>query len=44
MTTSMHIVLFVAGSGATLAVVTLHAADVRSVAHGEIFHVRSLPA
>ena len=34
---------FVAGSGATLAVVTLDAKDVRPVATGEILHVRSIP-
>ena len=34
---------FVAGSGATLAVVTLDANDVRPVAAGEILHVRSIP-
>ena len=34
---------FVAGSGATLAVVTLDANDVRPVATGEILHVRSIP-
>ncbi|MEX2286897.1 MAG: DUF4926 domain-containing protein [Planctomycetaceae bacterium] len=34
---------FVAGSGATLAVVTLDADDVRSVATREILHVRDFP-
>ncbi|MHC4179184.1 MAG: DUF4926 domain-containing protein [Planctomycetota bacterium] len=35
---------FVAGSGATLAVVTLEAADIRPVATSEILHVRDIPA
>ena len=35
---------FVAGSGATLAVVTLDAADIRPVATSEILHVRDIPA
>ena len=34
---------FVSGSGATIAVVTLEAKDVRPVATSEIFHVRSVP-
>ena len=35
---------FVAGSGSTLAVVTLDADDIRPVATSEILHVRSIPA
>lgn len=35
---------FVAGSGATLAVATLNAGDVRPVATSEILHVRPIPA
>ena len=35
---------FVAGSGSTIAVVTLPADDVRPVATREILHVRSIPA
>ena len=35
---------FVAGSGSTLAVVTLEASDIRPVATSEILHVRSMPA
>ena len=35
---------FVAGSGSTVAVVTLEAEDVRPVATGEILHVRRIPA
>lgn len=35
---------FVAGSGATVAVVTLQADDIRPVATGEILHVRDIPA
>lgn len=35
---------FVAGSGATLAVVTLAAAEIRPVATSEILHVRDIPA
>jgi hypothetical protein len=35
---------FVAGSGATLAVVTLDADDIRPVATSEILHVRDIPA
>ena len=35
---------FVAGSGATLAVVTLHTNDIRPVATSEILHVRDIPA
>jgi len=35
---------FVAGSGSTLAVVTLDANDIRPVAIGEILHVRNIPA
>ena len=35
---------FVAGSGSTLAVVTLDANDIRPVATGEILHVRNIPA
>lgn len=35
---------FVAGGGATLAVVTLEANDIRPVATGEILHVRDIPA
>jgi hypothetical protein len=34
---------FVAGSGATIALVTLHAGDIRPVATSEILHVRSVP-
>ncbi len=34
---------FIAGSGETLAVVTLDAGDVRPVATSEILHVRSIP-
>ena len=34
---------FVAGSGSTIAVVTLAAEDVRPVATSEILHVRNLP-
>ena len=35
---------FVSGSGATVAVETLHSADVRSLGGGEILHVRALAA
>lgn len=35
---------FVAGSGATLGVVTLEADDIRPVATSEILHVRDIPA
>ncbi len=35
---------FVAGSGSTLAVVTLEASDIRPVATSEILHVRDIPA
>ncbi len=35
---------FVAGSGATLALVTLGADDIRPVATSEILHVRDIPA
>ena len=34
---------FVAGSGSTLAVVTLDAKDIRPVATSEILHVRNIP-
>ena len=35
---------FVAGSGSTVAVVTLESDDVRPVATSEILHVRNIPA
>ena len=35
---------FIAGSGSTLAVLTLDAKDVRPVATSEILHVRNIPA